>query len=189
VAAPASSARISSAGNQRWSNFDERVLNSAVHHPQLVGQNGLVLGPQIPRLPPVQATGVAVVQGGVDQRGDQLLERLGAVGAVEELLTQAQHRAAKEVVLAGVVAVQRGRRDPDLGGDGLHADRVVALSAECLGRRPRDLRLAVFRSPPDTRCGFAGRAGGGAGGGHRFTLTPDRAGQTLCALPQLQNVH
>ncbi len=134
----------------------ERPLNSVVHRPHLAVQRRLVVTAKVASLPPVQPARLTVGQRSVGDRGDQPLQRVrvglrivGERRARHELLAERKHRVAKEVVLARVVPVKGGRRDPDPRGDRLHADRVIAQRAECLRGRARDLGLPILRSTPD----------------------------------------
>ena len=125
--------------------------------PHLRDQHGLVVAAQITAFPAVEPTGFAVGHRRVDERRDELAQdQLGIAGrlvgecrAVDQLLTQVEHRVAKQFVFARIVAVQRGRGDAHPLRNGLHAHAVVAERAERLGRRTRDLRLAILRPAPD----------------------------------------
>ena len=95
-------------------NLVQRLLNSAIDDLELLGQRDLVLGAQIAGLPAIQAAGIAVVQGDVDERDYQPVQRLRGVNAliikirrVDQLLAQGQYRAAEEFIFAGVMPIQR----------------------------------------------------------------------------------
>ena len=138
-----------------------------MHGADLGEQLGLVGVVEIPSLPAVQPARGPVGQGDIDQRADENVELLprilvssavnavNAVSAVDELTAQAEYRAAEQLVLAGIVPIQRGRRDVDARRDGLHADTVIAQLAKRFRRRARDLRFPVLGPAADLRAGVA----------------------------------
>ena len=137
----------------------ERPLDPVVDGAELTVEGGLIVAPEIAGLPAVEPAGYSAGQCGVGERGDELPQRglwvLGGGlvrerGAVHQLLAQVEHRVPEQFVLAGVMAVQSGRGDADPSGDGIHADAVVTERAERLGRRPGNLRLAVFGPAPNS---------------------------------------
>lgn len=149
-------------------------LEAMAERAELRGQQLTVVGPEVAALPPVDAAGRAQFDGRGDdgiqegvEGGSRLVGRLqrkrgGIVGVFDEPVRDREGRADEQCVLVREVAVQRGSRDADGGGDVLHPDRVIPVLREGERGGLLDTALAVTRP--------CARSGGGHGGGHAHSV-------------------